>query len=62
MIHHFIFFSLVIILWGCSTKEAGSDVNVRLHDIWALEFINSAEFVKGEQPVEQEAVLSGQGN
>ena len=48
MIHHFIFFSLVIILWGCSTKEAGSDVNVRLHDIWALEFINSAEFVKGE--------------
>jgi len=48
MIHHFIFLSLVIVLWGCSSKEAGSDVNVRLHDIWALESINDEEFVKGE--------------
>ncbi len=46
MIHHFIFLSLVIVLWGCSSKEAGSDVNVRLHDIWALESINGEEFVE----------------
>ena len=39
-----IFATLVI---GCSTKEAG--VNVRLHDIWALESINGEEFIKDNQ-------------
>jgi len=34
---------------GCSTKEAGNDVDIRLHDIWALESINGEEFVKDEQ-------------
>jgi heat shock protein HslJ len=38
-----IFVALAI---GCSTKEAG--VNVKLHDIWALESINSKQFVKDE--------------
>ncbi len=51
MIHHFIFLSLVIVLLGCSTKEAGNDVDIRLHDIWALEFINSEDFVKNEQTI-----------
>ena len=39
-----IFATLVI---GCSAKEAG--VNVRLHDIWALESINGEEFIKDNQ-------------
>ena len=39
-----IFVALVI---GCSTKEAG--VDVRLHDIWALESINGEEFIKDNQ-------------
>ena len=39
-----IFATLVI---GCSTKEAG--VNVRLHDIWALESINGEKFIKDNQ-------------
>jgi len=42
-------FFLLLILTSCSTKEAGSDVNVRLHDIWALESINGEEFVKDDQ-------------
>jgi len=41
-----IFAALVI---GCSTKEAGNDVDIRLYDIWALEFINGEEFFKDEQ-------------
>ncbi len=39
-----IFAALVI---GCSTKETG--VNVRLHDIWALESINGEKFIKDNQ-------------
>ncbi|NNG27258.1 MAG: META domain-containing protein, partial [Ignavibacteriaceae bacterium] len=39
-----IFVALVI---GCSTKKAG--VDVRLHDIWALESINGEEFIKNNQ-------------
>ena len=39
-----IFATLVI---GCSTKEAG--VDVRLHDIWALESINGEEFIRKNQ-------------
>jgi len=41
-----IFAALVI---SCSTKEAGNDVDVRLHDIWALVSINGEEFVKSEE-------------
>jgi heat shock protein HslJ len=41
-----LFASLVI---GCSTKKAGNEVDFRLHDIWALEFINGEEFIMGEQ-------------
>ncbi len=40
-----IFAALVI---SCSTKEAGINVDLRLHDIWALESINGEEFVKDE--------------
>jgi heat shock protein HslJ len=41
-----IFVALVI---SCSTKEAGNEVDLRLHDIWVLEFINGEEIIKGEQ-------------
>jgi heat shock protein HslJ len=34
---------------SCTTKEAGNEVDLRLHDIWVLEFINGEEFIKGEQ-------------
>ena len=44
-----IIFAVLVI--GCSTKEAGNDVDIRLHDIWALEFIDSEEFVKDEQNI-----------
>ena len=40
-----IFATLVI---GCSTKDAGNEVDLRLHDIWALGSINGEEFVKDE--------------
>ncbi len=33
---------------GCSTKDAGNEVDLRLHDIWALGSINGEEFVKDE--------------
>ncbi len=42
---------ILLLLTSCSTKEAGSDVNVRLHDIWALESIIGEEFVKDEQNI-----------
>lgn len=42
-----IFFAALVI--GCSTKEAASEVDVRLHDIWALASINGEEFIKDEQ-------------
>ena len=51
MIHRFIFLSLVIVLWSCSSKETGKDADLRLHDIWALESINSEDFVKNEQTI-----------
>ena len=41
-----IFTALVI---SCSTNKAGNEVDLRLHDIWALEFINGEEFIRGEQ-------------
>jgi len=41
---------------GCSTKEAGNEVDVRLHDIWALELINGEKFVKNEQPVQHPVI------
>ncbi len=44
-----IFVSILLLLTKCSSKEAGNDVDMRLHDIWALEFINGKEFVKDEQ-------------
>ncbi len=30
---------------GCSTKEAGNNVDLRLHDIWALEFIKDEQTI-----------------
>ena len=49
-IHHLIAFIFILLfLTNCSTKETGKDVDVRLHDIWALESINGKEFVKDEQ-------------
>ena len=33
---------------SCSTKDAGNEVDLRLHDIWALGSINGEEFVKDE--------------
>ncbi|MBT8382925.1 MAG: META domain-containing protein [Ignavibacteria bacterium] len=44
-----IIFAVLVI--SCSTNEAGKDVEVRLHDIWAVEFINGEEFVKEEQTI-----------
>ena len=41
-----IFTALVI---SCSTKEVSNEFDLRLHDIWALEFINGEEYIKGEQ-------------
>jgi heat shock protein HslJ len=41
-----IFAALVI---SCSTKEAGNNVDVRLHDIWALKSIDGVEFIKDER-------------
>jgi len=41
-----VIFAVLVI--GCSSKEAGNNVNVRLHDIWALESINEKEFIKDE--------------
>lgn len=50
--HHLITFLFILLfLTSCSTKEAGKDVDLRLHDIWALEFINGEEFVKDEQTI-----------
>jgi len=43
------FISILLLLTSCSTKEAGSDVDIKLHDIWALESINGEEFFKDEQ-------------
>ena len=43
------FIFILLLLTNCSTKETGKDVDVRLHDIWALESINGKEFVKDEQ-------------
>ena len=40
-----IFAALVI---SCSAKDAGNEVDLRLHDIWALGSINGEEFVKDE--------------
>jgi len=34
---------------SCSTKEVSNEFDLRLHDIWALEFINGEEYIKGEQ-------------
>jgi heat shock protein HslJ len=49
----FLIFCIIIILVAlvisCSTKEAINETDVRIHDIWALEFINGEEFIKGEQ-------------
>lgn len=45
----FIIYAALVV--GCSSKEAGQDVDVRLHDIWALEFINGEEFSKDEQNI-----------
>ena len=42
-------FFLLLILTSCSTKEAWQDIDVRLHDIWALKSINGEEFIKDEQ-------------
>jgi len=42
-----IFFAALVI--GCSNKEVGNEVDVRLHDIWALGSINGEQFVKDEQ-------------
>ncbi len=36
---------------SCSTKKAGNEFDLRLHDIWALEFINGEEFIEGEQDI-----------
>ena len=43
-----IFAALVI---SCSAKDAGNEVDIRLHDIWALETINGEEFGKDEQNI-----------
>ncbi len=43
------FVFILLLLTTCSTKETGNNVNIRLHDIWALESINGEEFVKDEQ-------------
>ena len=48
-----IFATLVI---SCSTKEAGDDADIRLHDIWALEFINGEEFVNNEESVQHPVI------
>jgi len=39
------------LLINCSAKEAGNEVDIRLHDIWALEFINREEFSKDGQNI-----------
>jgi len=41
-----VFATLVI---GCSTMEAGNEVDLRLHDIWALRSINGEEFIRKNQ-------------
>ncbi len=43
------FVFILLLLTNCSIKETGKDVNIRLHDIWALESINGEAFVKDEQ-------------
>ena len=45
------FISILLLLTSCSTKEAMNNVDVRLHDIWALESINGEEFIKDEQNI-----------
>ena len=42
-----IIFAVLVI--GCSSKEVGNEVEIKLHDIWALELINSEEFIKDDQ-------------
>ena len=42
-----IIFAVLVI--GCSTKESGKSLDLRLHDIWALESINGVEFENDEQ-------------
>ena len=49
-----VIFAVLVI--GCSSKEAGNNVNVRLHDIWALEFINGEEFVNNEESVQHPVI------
>jgi len=46
--HLITFIFILLILTSCSSKEAGQDVDIKLHDIWALESINGEEFIKGE--------------
>ena len=43
------FVFILLLLTNCSSKETVKDVNIRLHDIWALESINGKAFVKDEQ-------------
>lgn len=47
--HLIIFIFSLLLLTNCSTKDAGKDVDIRLHDIWALESINGEKFIKDEQ-------------
>jgi heat shock protein HslJ len=45
------FIFILLLLTSCSTKETGKDIDIRLHDIWALESINGEDFVKNEQTI-----------
>jgi len=45
------FISILLLLTSCSTKEAMNNVDVRMHDIWALESINGEKFIKDEQTI-----------
>ncbi len=40
-----------VLVIGCSAKEAGNETDLRIHDIWALEFINGQEFLKEEHDI-----------
>lgn len=46
--YHLIIF-ILFFLTNCSTKETGNNINLRLHDIWALEFIEGEEYIKAAQ-------------
>lgn len=42
---------LAVLVIGCSAKETSKEVDVRLHDIWALESINGEKFLKDEHDI-----------